>query len=156
MITENAIVTRVQGQYAWVSTERKSTCGACAAKSACGTAVLSEVVGRKVSQLRVLNSKDVISGDSVTVGLSEQALLKGSFLVYLVPLLFFFLFALFGNSMVEYKSDLITIILGGFGFAVGLLLARRYLNSQHHEQAFQAVILGINQHQNAVIDREIK
>lgn len=95
MIKESAVIARVEGSDVWVETQRRSTCGQCAAKTGCGSAALSEVLGVKRSTVRVLVDDDadlsILGQDDehqlVEIGLNEQQLLKGSFAVYAVPVL---------------------------------------------------------------------
>ncbi|UCE90683.1 MAG: SoxR reducing system RseC family protein, partial [Pseudomonadota bacterium] len=44
MIEELGVVGACEGEYAWVQMERRSTCGRCAARQGCGTAVLAKVL----------------------------------------------------------------------------------------------------------------
>jgi len=41
MIEETASVVALEDDFAWVETQRKSTCGACAVNKGCGAATLA-------------------------------------------------------------------------------------------------------------------
>lgn len=94
MIEQTATVIDVEGDQLVVETVPQSSCQSCAVKSGCGTSVLSGTVGRKVVHFRVKNSVAASKGDRVVLGLPEDALVKGSLIVYLLPLLLMIITAL--------------------------------------------------------------
>jgi len=135
MIEENALVVKTSTedkQYAWVQTQRKSACGTCSAKSACGTQILSRIFGQKLSRIKVINSCNAKPGDYVVIGLEDQALLKGSFLLYFVPLIFLIIFSLIGTLIAKSMSlptgyiDLSSIVSATLGMLFGILAVRVY------------------------------
>lgn len=87
MIEETGRVVATDGEYAWVERVRASTCGSCSLKGGCGTSVLARAVGRRSVRVRAENAIAARVGDQVVVGLMEAALLEGSLLMYLVPIL---------------------------------------------------------------------
>jgi positive regulator of sigma E activity len=99
MIEERAEVVACEGRFAWVQTQRASTCGSCAANKGCGTATLAKVLGQRRTRVRVLNDARAVAGEQVVIGLSEQALVRGALAVYLVPLLGLLGGALFGAHL---------------------------------------------------------
>ncbi|WP_164880879.1 SoxR reducing system RseC family protein [Aestuariirhabdus litorea] len=72
----------------WVETRRQSSCGQCSARAVCGQELLNKL-GRteNCNLVRALNSYPVQVGDSVTIAVPEQVIVKGAMLVYLMPLL---------------------------------------------------------------------
>ena len=78
MIEESGMVVAVKGDFAWIESERKSTCGACAVRKGCGTAAIARVLGQRRTRLRVVNSVHAGVGDDVVVGISESGLVRGS------------------------------------------------------------------------------
>lgn len=132
MIEERAVVIRCEGKYVWVQTQRQSSCGHCSVKNTCGTQVLSKVLGNKVARVRCLNSQyniELISGDSVVIGLQESALLSGSLLIYLLPLIF--MIVLGGLSVFIAKIwwpdwiDFISVVASFSGLFLGLKLSQQ-------------------------------
>lgn len=105
MIKEQATVTSITNDYVVVETHRKSTCGSCAAKSGCGSAALSEVLGQRRSTVRVLvdsqQSSQLQSGNVVTIELKEKALLTGSFVIYGLPILLLLLLTAVGQWLAQ-------------------------------------------------------
>jgi sigma-E factor negative regulatory protein RseC len=146
MIEENAHVVETEGEYAWVETERRSSCGSCSAKG-CGTGALSKILGRRVQRLKVLNPVDAQPGDEVVLGIQEEVLLKGSLAVYIVPLVAMLAGGLLGEVLApQWGSDGegLSALLGLIGLVVGFLWLNRYNRSLSKDKRFMAMILRIN------------
>jgi sigma-E factor negative regulatory protein RseC len=146
MIEERAQVLAVDGDTVLLQTQRQSTCGSCAVKSGCGTSVLASVVGQKISQLRVTNTLGARPGDEVMLGLEEDALVTGSLLVYMLPLVLLLLGAMAGEGLAMYlglDAELTPIVGGAGGFIVAVLLARRLLQKTRVGLQMQPVMLRI-------------
>jgi sigma-E factor negative regulatory protein RseC len=90
MISERAKIVDVADQHIWVQTIRQSTCGSCQAKPGCGQALLAKF-GAEVGLLKVVitpeQSRTLIIGDYVDIGIGESALVRSSLLAYCLPLL---------------------------------------------------------------------
>jgi sigma-E factor negative regulatory protein RseC len=132
MIEEPAVVVRVEGEYAWVEADRRTSCGQCAAQKGCGTSIVANWYSKKMQAMRVINSIDAQVGDQVVVGLNEGALVKSSLIMYILPLLSMIAFVLLGqwllarwfNSSAE--GILILFALTGLGVAWGLVRIFHY------------------------------
>ena len=130
MIEETATVIAIQGDQVLVQTQRQSTCHSCSVRQGCGTSVLAKVVGRRSSQLSVTNTLGAQVGDEVVLGIQEHALVKGSLLVYALPLLMMLVFALAGEALARafgwYQEPLVILcavtgfMLSAFGIRSGL------------------------------------
>ncbi len=143
MIEESARVVDTEGEYAWVETERRSSCGSCSAKG-CGTGALSKILGRRQQRLKVLNPIDAKPGDDVVLGIREQALLKGSIAVYIVPLLTLLAGALLGEGLAPQwgsDSEALSLLFGLLGLAAGFYWLHRYNRGLAGDARFMAVIL---------------
>jgi sigma-E factor negative regulatory protein RseC len=146
MIEESAHVVESEGEYAWVETERRSSCGSCSAKG-CGTGALSKILGRRSQRLKVLNPVDAKPGDEVVLGIREQALLQGSLAVYIVPLLAMLAGGLLGKALApQWGADAegLSVLLGLTGLVVGFLWLHRYNRSIAGDERFMATILRVN------------
>jgi len=97
VVKEMATVVAVDGENAWVETTRQSSCGGCESSSGCGTATFSKVLGNRPFRVQVKNPLHAKIGEQVTIAVSENGLMKGAALLYMVPLLSLFLFALIGQ-----------------------------------------------------------
>jgi len=91
MIEEQTEVIEVIGDQLVLQAETKSACGSCAVNKGCGTSLLAKVVGKKFTRFQVENKVSAVAGDTVVVGIPEDALLKGSLVMYVLPI-FFMLF----------------------------------------------------------------
>ncbi|MDX1655042.1 MAG: SoxR reducing system RseC family protein [Candidatus Competibacteraceae bacterium] len=128
MIEEQAQVVEAGGGFAWVETQRQSACGSCNARSVCGSAALARVLGQRRSRVRVLSDLPLKPGDRVLIGLQEGALVRGSLVVYLLPLAALLLGAILGRALggegLSIAGGLLGLALGfgrlqGFGRAIG-------------------------------------
>ena len=86
MIEESGKVVAVQGDFAWIESERTTACGGCAVRTGCGTSAIAKMFGQRRLRLRVLNRINAHVGDTVVVGISESGLVRGSLAVYAAPL----------------------------------------------------------------------
>jgi sigma-E factor negative regulatory protein RseC len=88
MIVETGTVVAIESDSLWVETIQKTACDACVAQKGCGTRVLSKLTG-KTNRIRVLldrHSVEAITvGQDVDIAIPEDVIVKGSLLVYLLP-----------------------------------------------------------------------
>jgi sigma-E factor negative regulatory protein RseC len=148
MIEETARVIAIDenGQLL-LEAQTTTACSACEAKQGCGTSVLSKWVGRKFTRFQVPNTVGARVGDEVVVGLAEEAMLKGSVLVYLLPLLAMIGFALLAEGLISAEAgsrDLIVLVAAIAGFALTLAIARRLLASGSNRRRLTPVVLRKN------------
>ncbi|QKK12256.1 MAG: SoxR reducing system RseC family protein [Pseudomonadota bacterium] len=141
MIEQAGIVVRVDGERAWVETERRSSCGDCSAQAGCGHALLGKTFGRKFAEVQVVNNAHLKPGECNVLGVREDALLKSSFAVYLIPLLGLLLGALVGATAVSGVGDLSALLGGVAGFVAGLWWVRGFGGRAARLQRYQPVIL---------------
>lgn len=88
MIEEQGRVVAVESGAVWVETLRKSTCSSCSANAGCGQGLLDRLgMGGRRGYVRALSDLPLRVGDGVVIGVREDLLVRGSLLVYLVPLL---------------------------------------------------------------------
>ena len=145
MIEETGQIVEVQGDFAWVESERSSTCGGCSVRNGCGTAALARVLGQRRVRLRVLNHINARVGDTVVVGIAESGLVRGSLAVYVVPLAAFLGGALAGQFLGDYffavESDIAAISGAAAGLVAGLAWLKRFSRATATDASFQPVIL---------------
>jgi len=145
MIEETGQVVDVQGDFAWIESERASTCGTCSTRKGCGTAVLAKVLGQRRIHLRVLNRINARIGDAVVIGISESGLVRGSLAVYAAPLSGLFAGAIAGDFLGHHffpgSPDPMAIIGGLAGLVAGLFWLRRFSRKTERNSSYQPVIL---------------
>jgi len=122
MIEETAVVIEVRGQQALLQTQRQSACQSCSVKSGCGTSTLSKVVGNRSSQFIVENTLQAQPGNQVIIAVNENALVQGSLLVYLLPLVLMLVAGVFAELL--FSTEFITILFSLAGFVLPVLLVR--------------------------------
>ncbi len=145
MIEETAIVVKCEGEFAWVEAQRKSACGHCSVSKSCGTGTIAKIWGQKTSQMKAINTARACEGETVLVGLQEGALVQGSLIIYLLPLVSMILFSIFGEQMaaqwqlssVEGTSILFAVI----GFVLAGILIKIYSRHISSDARYQPVIL---------------
>jgi len=140
MIEETGQVVRVQGAFAWVEGERRSSCGSCSAQEGCGTGVIARALKNRVVTLKVVNRIDARVGDRVVIGIPETGLVRGAFAVYAVPLLALFAGALCGHWLAG-GGDLAAIAGAAAGLAGGLAWLSRFGRRTRTDASFQPVVL---------------
>jgi sigma-E factor negative regulatory protein RseC len=141
MIEEPAVVVEAGAGYAWVETRRRSACGACSASAGCGTAALAKVWGDRRARVRALSTLPLQPGDAVIVGLAEGALLRGSLLVYLLPIVLLLAGALLGQTAFAGAGEEPVILSGAVGLGLGFLAARVVSRRLRSDARFQPVVM---------------
>ena len=145
MIEEHGVVVEIKDKFAFVQTKRSSSCGQCAANKGCGTASLAGVLGQKETLVKVINQKNVKVGDRVVIGVAEDALLKSSLALYLIPLLSLFISAIGYESLVkllEWPSyEILTALAGLLGLFTGLNWVKRVSVKMSEDMNYQPVIV---------------
>lgn len=141
MLEEHGVVVKVEDEFAWIQTQRHNACGHCHSKDSCGTASLSQVLGQKTTYVKVLNALSARVGDNVVVGLEEQALLRGSLVIYFLPLLCLFAAAIFAETWFQFEP--LTMLFGIAGLVAGLFWVKRITANMADDARYQPVILRI-------------
>lgn len=82
MASEEGIVVRIDAAGAWVKTIRSDACESCSSKAACHT-----MGGGREMEVAAANPIRARVGDRVVIKMDTPAFLKGTFLVYIFPVL---------------------------------------------------------------------
>ncbi|MCW8934584.1 MAG: SoxR reducing system RseC family protein [Gammaproteobacteria bacterium] len=135
MIEETALVIEIDGHSVLLETQRKSACQTCSVKSGCGTSSLAKVVGKRSSRFTVEKTLDVKVGDSVIIAVDENALVQGSLLIYLLPLIFMLVTGLLAEYV--FVSELVTILSVIAGFISAMIFVRYVLSQSTLKKAIQ-------------------
>lgn len=140
MIEQHAKVIAQDDQTVWLQAERQSTCSKCQVRQGCGTAMLANHVGKRFSRIAVPKTHDVVIGDDVQLAIPEEALLHGTFMMYIVPLLLMFVCAAIAHSL--NLHEVFEIIFGFSGLFAGFYWVKTRLSTKTDE--FQAKIIEEN------------
>ncbi len=121
MLRESGRVVAVEVDAVWVETIRSTLCGRCAVKAGCGHGVLARATGgkglvRAVESIN-LSARDCAIDDEVVIELPESAILRGSLLVYCLPLFFALVGAVLGEALGELAAIgfFVSGLIVGFG-----------------------------------------
>jgi sigma-E factor negative regulatory protein RseC len=125
MIEEYAIVTKSEGTAATLEIERRTACGLCGQKRGCGNATWGKMLGHDSHDFTAENQINAHVGDSVVVGIDEQAVLSSTFFLYVVPLVGL----LIGTFVADYlfKNQFYVILGAVLGLVLGFLWVKGHL-----------------------------
>ncbi|MFH1976790.1 MAG: SoxR reducing system RseC family protein [Pseudomonadota bacterium] len=141
MAKEEGIVLRTGLGTAWVKTTKSDACNSCNAKDACN--MLS---GGKESEIEAINKIGAIADDRVVIGFESSSLLKASFLLYILPVVFMITGALMGQKFsLKYGLNETLFSAGAafLSFAVAFLIVRLLGNKMAQKDAYKAKIIKI-------------
>ncbi|MGS0679545.1 SoxR reducing system RseC family protein [Shewanella sp. 125m-7] len=122
------------GNSGWVvvEVEMKSACNHCDSSDSCGTSAVSKAFSPKVQRFSIQSELSFVKGERLKLGLPESVILKAAALVYMLPLIGFFIGALAGSQLAvltDTHPDLLSILaalLGGITFwAIGKKAAKK-------------------------------
>jgi sigma-E factor negative regulatory protein RseC len=144
MIEEYAIVIARKDTQVTLEIERRTACGLCGQKRGCGNATWGKLLGHNNHTFTAENPVNATVGDSVVVGVDEQAVLHSAFYLYVVPLFGMFV----GTVLADYFfSNQLYVILGATsGLVLGFLWVKGHLIGHNksgvaYGKKYQAVIL---------------
>jgi sigma-E factor negative regulatory protein RseC len=140
MIEEPGIVVAVDADGIWVATQRKTTCGSCSAKAACGQGLLNSLsADKKPHTVKVRSDLQLREGDQVILAISQQSLVRSAFLVYMLPLFLMFAAALAVDALSA--SEPWIIFAAVLGFVTGAVCVRLYSDRYLDDAAMQPVVV---------------
>ncbi len=122
MIKEQAIVKKIQGDHAIVELGRDNGCQGCELSAACGTGSLGKLLGFRLKPLSIVNDNHLKPGDRVIIGLPEKSYLSACFLIYLLPLICLFIFALLADIIFGSRDGL-NVLAAMVGLLAGIFLS---------------------------------
>lgn len=144
MLEEQGVVVAVGNDAVWVETRRGSACGHCAGNASCETGVLAGLFKARPQRFKIATRHNVAIGDVVRIGLAEQALVRSSMLVYLLPLFGLFLAAMGYENLAGGllpAGEGYTALAGIIGLTAGLWSVKRLQARLTQNTAYQPVLL---------------
>ncbi|MHA6492835.1 SoxR reducing system RseC family protein [Pseudomonas borbori] len=140
MIEEQGRVIALEPGAVWVETVRKSTCSSCSASAGCGQGLLEKLgAGQRRGLVRAISDLHLNIGDAVIIGVGEDLIVRGSLLVYLVPLAGLFAAALFAQFLL--LSEPLIVFFAFTGFIAAWFLVRWRSIRTADNPALQPVVL---------------
>ena len=146
MLTETARVVAIEPESLWVETIRKSTCGTCVAQKGCGHGLLNRLGDGKRGYVRVLQSQQLAAADcrvddQVLIAIPEEIILRGSLIVYMLPLVSMLLFAVLATSLFSSRHDGIALAGAFMGLLLGFFAVRLHAHFHRHNHDYQPTLL---------------
>ncbi|MBC8210692.1 MAG: SoxR reducing system RseC family protein [Gammaproteobacteria bacterium] len=128
MIEQQAYVITLQDEQAIVAMQNDTGCNSCELKGGCGIGSLGKLLGHRETSFAIDNCHQLKVGDTIVVGVADNFFVYAGVLMYLLPLLSLFGFALTANYLFD-ASEWINVMasLGGlvFGLKLSAQLARK-------------------------------
>lgn len=144
MMVEQARVVAIDADCLWVETGVQAGCGSCSSSKSCGSSLLAKLFEDKQRHLRVpLEGRDPETfsiHDVVEIGMSESAIMRGSLVVYLLPLAGLMAGAMVATGIALPEGGVVLSGLGGF--ALGLVGVRLHAWWNRANPHYQPVLVG--------------
>ena len=141
MIEELACVTDVNGDRVYVEASSKSTCSSCSVSSGCGNTLMDRLFPSRSQRIRVISDISVEKGDQVIIGLHEDALLRGSFLVYFLPVTLMIFSSAAVSLLFPGVIDIWVVSSGLAGLMIGFAWIYYQSGKMMYDRRYQPVIL---------------
>jgi len=137
-----SVVANSNAGWVVVEIEMKSACNHCDNSESCGTSAVAKAFSSKMQRFSIQTEHAFSVGERLMLGLPESVILKAALLVYILPLIGFFIGAYSGNSLAELFSvnqDLLSILFAVLGGTACWTMGKRLAKSL--EQNAQPVII---------------
>lgn len=145
MLLESGRVVAVESDFVWVETLRRSTCGSCAARAGCGQRLLNRQGGGGRGLVRALSgdtlqAADCGIDDRVEIALPEEVILRGSIIIYAMPIVSMLLAVALVTAFTGGASDVASVVSALSGLAAGLGLVRWHAFAHRDDPRIQPVL----------------
>ncbi len=141
MATEEGIVTKTNSHTAWVKTTKTSACESCAAKSSC-----TVLGGGKEMEVEAINNAGAKVGEKVVISFESAPLLKATFMLYVLPILFLLVGAFIGDTLApsfDMDRSLCSLLMGLLFFVVSIKFVKSKGNKLAKTDAYRPKITKI-------------
>ena len=144
---ETGRVVAVEEDGLWVETIRQSTCGSCTARKGCGHSLINSLSDGRRSYVRVLPGQHAVSDcgvdDQVRFSIPEEVILRGSVVVYILPLACMLLGAVLAANLLQGEQDLLAAGGAVAGFLAGFALVRWHAWRHRGDASLQPTLVEI-------------
>lgn len=139
MMEEEGRVVKVDDGFAVVQIEKGSSCSGCGSKASCHA--MGGANG-KIMETRAVNNINAQVGDRVLIAIDSVVMLKSSFLIYIVPLVFMIAGGIMGDSYAREKMpdsdpDLIAGAVGITCLVLSFFLIKLWSRNLEKKAAYQ-------------------
>jgi sigma-E factor negative regulatory protein RseC len=147
MIEERAVILSLEANpdipdapvIATLEIERKTACGLCGQTRGCGNSIWGKLFAHRSTAFKAKNNINATVGQSVIVGINEQALLWSALLLYILPLV-----TMLSASILVMQfndSNGLMMLAALVGLVVGLLWVKGFTTSNQYFVMQQPIIL---------------
>ena len=133
MIEEQALVIALQVEQAVIQIQRQNACQSCELSGGCGTGSLGRLLGVRQQSLLLQNDHQLKVGDIVIIGLPEKHFIYAGFLMYLLPLISLFIFAIISDYLFD-ATQWANVVAAFIGLALGLIFTAKLSNKTFASQ----------------------
>lgn len=126
------IVTRLEGERAFVQVARQSGCGRCHEAGGCKSGQREDPQAQRCNEYALENVCDARLGNRVTVEVPEGATLRAVLFAYVLPVLAFVVFS--GLGQLVFGSDFGAFVAGLAGLGLAVFVMRRYGSGGRNKQ----------------------
>ncbi|MFV8816351.1 SoxR reducing system RseC family protein [Haliea sp. E17] len=146
MLIETGRVVAVETDAVWVETVRKSTCGSCSLQKGCGHGLMNRMAPGRQPLVRALpgdvQPADCAVGDEVQISIPETVILRGSAVVYILPLLCMLAGAAGAASLFPAQAEAAGALGMVGGFLAGFALVRGHALRHRNDRRLQPTLVG--------------
>ncbi|MEE9331159.1 MAG: SoxR reducing system RseC family protein [Methylophilaceae bacterium] len=148
MIEEHAVILTIEQAQnetppmATLEVVRKTACGLCGKTRGCGNAIWGKLFVHKTPSFKAQNTIDAKVGQSVIIGIDENALMKSALLLYVVPLVTMFIGTILALQFVN--SDLAAMSGAAIGLLIGYFWIKAHTTGRAYYQSHQPKILRLD------------
>lgn len=147
MIEERAVILSLEANesnpdasnIAVLEIERKTACGLCGQTRGCGNSIWGKLFAHRSTAFKANNNINASVGQSVIVGINEQALLRSALLLYILPLVTMLIASIL--TMQVNDSNGVVMLAALAGLIVGLLWVKGFTASNQYFVMQQPIIL---------------
>ena len=137
MSAERGTVEKVEADWAWVKTKRSNACSSCASRHHCLTQ------GGDQMLVKAQNTARARKGDEVELYLSTKTKLKGTAIVYLIPVFGIFVGAFSANPLsaaIGMNPSFGMVLFTLAGLILSVFLMRYLANRMDSKQALTPLV----------------
>ena len=143
MATAEGIVTKVYSSTAWVKCTKCAACESCSAKGFCDTGGGKSDDDVEIEAINVAKAK---VNDRVAITFETSSLLKVTFLVYIIPVLFLILGVVIGEKIApifNYDKTIFSIVVGFLFLFTSFFVVKTKGNELSGKDAYKPTIIKI-------------
>jgi len=141
LATAEGIVTKVYSSTAWVKCTKCAACESCSAKGFCDT---GGGTSNDDVEIEAINAAKAKVNDKVVINFETSSLLKATFLVYMIPVLFLIIGVVIGEKLapiLNYDQTILSIIVGFLFLFTSFFFVKTKGNELSRKDAYKPTII---------------